>query len=130
MGTVNIPASDAGPTVGDVMLRDPEVHPPTTTVGDVRRAFESPRQKLFLIADGSSYVGAVLRDGADGGSDSDPVTSLDTGSVPTLSPDSPTSRIYELVEAHDLTRIPVVDTDGTLHGLVCFNRTRETFCVA
>jgi CBS domain-containing protein len=130
MGTVNIAAADAGPTVGDVMLRDPEVHPSSSTVGDVRAAFESPKQKLFLIADGTRYVGAVVRESEGGAPNTAPVTELDTHAVPTVTPDDPVSRIYDLANTYNLSRIPVVDADGTLHGLVCFNRTAESFCVA
>jgi CBS domain-containing protein len=130
MGGVNVPVAEAGPTVGDVMLPDPEVHPPSSTVGDARRAFESPRQKLLVIADGARYVGAVRRESAEGdAADDAPITALET-SVPTLSPSDPTARIFEIVDTHDLTRIPVVGEDGTLHGLVCFNRDRHSFCVA
>jgi CBS domain-containing protein len=96
----------------------------------VRAAFESPRQKLFLIADGTRYVGAVMRDSDGAAPDDAPVGELDTAAVPTLAPDAPVSRIYDLADTYNLSRIPVVDADGTLHGLVCFNRTRETFCVA
>ena len=127
---MNLPAADAGPTVADVMLRDPEVHPSSATVADVRAAFASPKQKLFVIADGTRYMGALTREHADGATDGAAVTELDVNAVPTLAPDAPSSDVYALVAEHDLNRIPVVDADGVLHGLVCFNRTRETFCVA
>ncbi len=130
MGGVNVPVAEAGPTVGDVMLPGPEVHPPTATVADARRAFESPRQKLLVIADGDRYVGAVRRESTEGDAAADaPITSLET-TVPTLSPGDPTERIFAIVEANDLDRIPVVGDDGTLHGLVCFNRSGQSFCVA
>jgi CBS domain-containing protein len=129
MGGVNVPVAEAGPTVGDVMLRDPDVHPSTATVADARRAFESPRQKLLVIADGAHYVGAVRRESAEGdAADDAPITSLET-SVPILSPEDPTERIFEIVDKHELTRIPVVD-DGELVGLVCFNSGQHAFCVA
>jgi CBS domain-containing protein len=131
MGGVNVPVAEAGPTVGDVMLPDPDVHPPSATVADARRAFESPRQKLLVIADGSRYVGAVRRESAEGDADAEaPITSLETGAVPTLAPSDATERIFEIVDTHDLTRIPVVGEDGTLVGLVCFNRGKHSFCVA
>lgn len=124
MGTTNIAAADAGPTVADVMLPGPEVHPPSATVADVQAAFESPRQKLFLVADGARYVGAVERDFEAGTATT--VAELDLTAVPTLAPDAPVADIYDLGRS----RIPVVDADGALVGLVCFNRTRDTFCVA
>jgi CBS domain-containing protein len=131
MGGVNVPVAEAGATVGEVMLPDPEVHPSSATVGDARRAFESPRQKLLVIVDGPRYVGAVRRESTEGdAADDAPITSLETGAVPTLSPEDPTERIFEIVDTHDLNRIPVVGEDGTLHGLVCFNRSRHSFCVA
>lgn len=129
MGGVNVPVAEAGATVGEVMLPGPDVHPPSATVADARAAFESPRQKLLVIADGDRYVGAVRRESAEGDAPGDaPITSLET-TVPTLSPGDPTERIFAIVDAEDLTRIPVVE-DGRLVGLVCFNRGKHSFCVA
>lgn len=130
MGTTHIAVTDAGPTVADVMLAAPDTVPSSTTVGEARAVFESPRQKLLVVAEGGRYVGALGRDGLGGADDGAPVTDLDLGAVPTLGPDAPTARIFEIVEAHDLTRIPVVDESGALLGLVCFNRSHDAFCVA
>lgn len=128
MGAVNVPVAEAGATVGEVMLPDPDVHPPSATVGDARAAFASPRQKLLVIADGDRYVGAVRRESAEGdAADDAPITSLETA-VPTLAPGDPTDRIFAIVDTEDLTRIPVVK-NGRLVGLVCFNRGKHAFCV-
>jgi CBS domain-containing protein len=130
MGTRFIPTADAGPRVRDVMLLEPNTVPPTTTVAEARRIFESPRQKALLVCDGSRYVGAIGRDGLDGADADAPLARLVDAQAPTLGPEDETARVYEVVERHGLTRIPVVDADSSLLGLVCFNRSRDAFCVA
>src|SRR4051812_24127250 len=69
MGTSNIAAADAGPLASDVMLAGAGTLPPTATVAQARAVFESPRQKLLVVCDGTRYVGAIRRDGLDGAGD-------------------------------------------------------------
>jgi CBS domain-containing protein len=129
MGTTHIAVAEAGPTVADVMLAKPDVFGPETTVADARREFESPRQKLVVIAAGGRYLGAADREALEEAEDDALVTELGA-SIPTLGPDEPTARIFEIVEGRGLTRIPVVDDRDCLLGLVCFNGGRDAFCVA
>jgi CBS domain-containing protein len=124
MGTTHIAVADAGPTVGEVMLPSPEVFGADMTVGDARREFESPRQKLVVVAEGDRYLGAADRDALEGADDDALVVEL-RASVPTLLPSEPTERIFELGR----TRIPVV-AEGRLLGLVCFNSGKNAFCVS
>ena len=129
MGTRNIPLDEAGSHARDVMLDEPKAFPPTLTVAEARTVFESPKQKLLLICDGARYVGAIRRDGLDGAPDDQPATDFLDDTVPVMAPDDPSDRVPRLVESSGLTRIPVVDNDGTLLGLVCFNTSPATFCV-
>lgn len=122
--TIHILAADAGPRVRDVMLVGPDTVPPTATVAEARRLFESPRHKLLVVADGTRYVGAVERASLEGADDATPLGELDPSGVPTLAPDDPTARALEL----DRARTPVVDGDE-LVGLVCLNREHGAFCV-
>jgi CBS-domain-containing membrane protein len=130
MGSSFIATAEAGPLVRDVMLRDPNTVSPATTAGEARRIFESPRQKALLVCDGDRYLGAIGRDGLDGADDGAPLAGLVDAAAPTLGPEDGTARIFELVASTGLNRIPVVDAAGTLLGLVCFNRSRDAFCVA
>ena len=111
--------------MGDVMLARPETLPPTATVADARDHFESPRQKLILVADGARYVGALTRESLEGADNDAELGSLSMADIPTLAPEDPRQRAIEI----GASRTPVVDSDGELAGLVCFNRTAETFCV-
>ncbi len=127
--TIHIPLDEAGPLVADVMLRGPGTHLPSTTVADARAVFESPRQKLLVLAEGSRYAGAVVPETVAGAADDALLGDLETGGVPTVAPGDPTARALELSESAGLNRIPVVDDAGDLVGLVCLNRTRAAFCV-
>lgn len=122
--STHIALADAGPRVRDVMLLEPDTLPSSATVADARRAFESPRCKLLVVADGTRYLGAVSRESVDGAGDDEPLTAVAGPGVPTLAPEDPTSRALEL----EASRIPVVE-GGELLGLVCLNRTRGAFCV-
>ena len=46
-----------------------------------------------------------------------------------VGPHDPVARAIELLEVRQDDRLPVVDDDGTIVGLVCFNRKRGHFCV-
>jgi CBS domain-containing protein len=130
MATRNIPVADAGPRAADVMLREPRAVPPVTTVQEARETFENPRVRLLLVAEGDRFLGAVTRahvgDGVDG---STPLGQLAAEAV-LVRPEDPVDRVVELLEAdEEADRLPVVAGDGTLVGLVCFNRRHGHFCV-
>lgn len=123
--TTHIAVADAGPHVEDVMLAPADTFPSTATVADARRAFESPRHKLLVVVDGPRYVGSVLRESVEGVDDATPLADVAVADVPTVAPDDPTATATDL----DMSRTPVVDAQGEFRGLVCFNRTRGSFCV-
>src|SRR3954452_590045 len=107
MSTRNIAIADAGPRAADVMLPDPRTFPPTTTVAEARAVFESPRQKLLVVCDGTRYVGPVRDDGLDGADDAATVEAVLDPAVPTMAPDDPSDRVPALVERSGLSRVPV-----------------------
>lgn len=130
MATRNVPLDSAGPRVEDVMLRGPRTVAPETTVAEARETFENPRVRLLLVARGDAFLGAVKRetlsDELGGGVTLEALT-LDDGTL--VAPADPVDRAVELLELHQTDRLPVVDDDGTLVGLVCFNRRHGHFCV-
>ena len=79
----------------------------------------------MLVADGARYVGAITRESLGDADDRAALGSVTMAAVPTLAPDDPAQRTLDL----GTSRMPVVDSDGMLAGLVCFNRTAATFCV-
>ena len=123
--TRHIPLDAAGPTVRDVMLAEARTIPPDTPVETVRETFANPRVKLLLVADGERFLGTLVPDAV-------PSAGTIAGGVdthtPTLAPDDGIERALELLE-HS-SRVPVVDADGRLHGLVCLNRGKSAFCAS
>jgi CBS domain-containing protein len=130
MPTRNVPVADAGPTAEDVMLRDPRTLGPEATVAEARSAFENPKERIVLVADGENLVGAIRRDdvGEDRAADA-PLGALADAAVARVAPGEPVARVLELLDADHAERLPVVTDDGALVGLVCFNRARGVFCV-
>ena len=130
MPTRNVPLADAGPHVEDVMLRGPRTVAPETTVAEAREAFENPRVRLLLVARGDAYLGAITRETI-GDELAGHVTleALATTDGALVAPADPVDRAVELLEAQQTDRLPVVADDGTLVGLVCFNRRHGHFCI-
>jgi CBS domain-containing protein len=131
MSTRNVPLAEAGPRVEDVMMRGPRTYAPETTVGEARAEFENPRVRLLLVARGDTYLGAVTRETIGDGLASDvTLETLATAVAGALvAPEEPVDRVVELLDARQTDRLPVVEEDGTLVGLVCFNRRHGHFCV-
>jgi CBS domain-containing protein len=131
MPTRNVPLADAGPHVEDVMLRGPRTYPPETTVAEARAEFENPKVRLLLVARGETYLGAVTRDTI--GDELAGDVTLDTLATASagveVDPGDPVDQAVELLETRQTDRLPVVEEDGTLVGLVCFNRRHGHFCV-
>jgi CBS domain-containing protein len=131
MPTRNVPLADAGPRVEDVMLRGPRTYAPETTVAEARAEFENPRVRLLLVARGDTYLGAVTRetigDELAGDVTLDGLATATSGAR--VAPSDPVDRAVELLDARQTDRLPVVADDGTLVGLVCFNRRHGHFCI-
>jgi CBS domain-containing protein len=130
MPTRNVPLADAGPRVEDVMLRGPRTVTPETTVAEARESFENPRVRLLLLARGDTFLGTVTREslGDDVAGDV-PLGELAARDGWQVEPGDPVARAVELLDAEQADRLPVVADDGTLVGLVCFNRRHGHFCV-
>jgi CBS domain-containing protein len=130
MPTRNVPLESAGPRVEDVMLRGPRTVAPETTVAEARETFENPRVRLLLVARGDAFVGVVTREtiGDELGGDVT-LEALTTDGGALVGPTDPVDRVVELLELKQTDRLPVVEEDGTLVGLVCFNRRHGHFCV-
>jgi CBS domain-containing protein len=127
MPTRNVPLADAGPRVADVMLREPRAVPPATTVAEARTEFENPRVRLLIVAEGDRFLGVVTRDDVAGDVDGDATLERLTADGVLVRPEDPVARAVELLDETD--RLPVVAGDGTLVGLVCWNRKHGHFCV-
>jgi CBS domain-containing protein len=130
MPTRNVPLESAGERVQDVMLREPRTVAPETTVGQAREMFANPRVRLLLVAREGAFVGAVTRESlpADAAGDL-PLAGLAHDHETVIAPEDPVARAVALLEVRDTDRLPVVAGDGSIVGLVCFNRKHGHFCV-
>jgi CBS domain-containing protein len=118
----------AGLTAADLMHRRITTLPASATVGELRAYFaESTSHKLALLVDGERYVGALEPSALDGADDSAPAR--DFGSPgETVAPGAPAGEARERALAMASSRLPVVDADGRLVGIIAINHTRDGFC--
>jgi Mg/Co/Ni transporter MgtE len=115
-------------TVADVIHAKFSTLPVTATVGEVREWFDkSTSRKMAFLADGETYAGSITRDAI---ADRDPATpAADVARRgPTVAPEEPASRGEELALQTDALRVPVVDGDGRLLGVVSVTADRTSFC--
>ena len=93
--------------------------PPNVTVGELRDWFSlSKSRRLALIADDGRYVGALTPGDLPSGAPAD-VRALDFArSRVAVTPDMPAPAGRDLAIASDARRLPVVDADGRLLGVL------------
>jgi CBS domain-containing protein len=118
-------------TVGEIMIAHPKTFASDVTVGEVRQAFEQNSHRVVLLVDGETFRGAIDRAALDRQtSDGAAALSYADRDVATVTPDTPLTDAVKLLERSREPRLVVLDEDGhTLRGLLCFNRSSESFCV-
>jgi CBS domain-containing protein len=86
---------------------------------------------LVLVVDADSrFAGTVIRDDLPAGAPDDaPIADVARSDAPRVDPAAPIAQAVEMLEAAGATRLPVVDGDGVLRGLVCWDRSGAHFCV-
>lgn len=115
-------------TAADVIHKRFSVLPADATIAQVRDWFAaSSHRRMAFLADHGRYVGLLTRDALDG--DLDPASSaaLLARPGPTIAPDAPAHAGYKLAIAH-ANRVPVVDRDGTLIGVIGITDDLAAFC--
>jgi CBS domain-containing protein len=128
MPRVRIDEAD-GLTVADITHTRFGALPATATVGEVRAWFaQSASRRLAFIADGERYLGSLTpEDVADGAQAEQPaVTVAQNG--PTVAPDAPATTGRDLALLTDSRRVPVVDREGHLLGVVAVTGDLQSFC--
>jgi CBS domain-containing protein len=120
----------AGLTVADVAHTRFNAFPASATLADVTAWFASSEShRLALLADDDGrFAGSLLAGEVPHGADpAMPATELaQRGS--TVRPDEPAARAEELALATDARRVPVVDPDGRLVGIVAVTTDLQGFC--
>jgi CBS domain-containing protein len=117
-----------GATAADLMHRRITTLPASATVAELRAYFaESTSHKLALLVDGDRYVGSLAASALDGAPDTAPAgTFAERGE--TVAPDVPADRARERALAMESSRLPVVDAEGRLAGIIAINSRRDGFC--
>jgi CBS domain-containing protein len=121
----------AGLTVADVTHSRFKALPADTTVGEVREWFAaSESRRMALLADDGRYAGSLVP--ADLAGESDPARPAAelAQSRPTVAPEDPASLAEELALSTETRRVPVVDRDGRLLGIVAITADLQGFCGA
>lgn len=120
----------AGLTVADVVHRKFSALPADTTIAAVRDWFAaSTSRRMAFLADGERYVGSLTRDDVDGDHlDPSALAAQAAHPGPTVLPEAPASEGEQLALRTDARRVPVVDRDGRLLGVVSVTEDRQAFC--
>jgi len=117
-----------GATAADLTHRRITTLPASATVGEMRAYFaESTSHKLALLVDGERYVGSLEASALDGAPDSALAAEL-AARGDTVEPDVPAALAREQAMAMASSRLPVVDADGRLVGIIAINSRRDGFC--
>jgi CBS-domain-containing membrane protein len=127
---MSIARTDAteGLTVADVMHGEVASWPASATVREVRGWFAvSASRRLALLADAGRYLGALTPGDVTGDADGDrPAVEL-AGAYPTVAPDAPASAGLDVVLTASARRVPVVDRDGCLVGVLAVTTDLQSF---
>jgi len=115
--------------VADVIHKRFSATPANATVGEVRTWFdESSHRRVAVLADEDGrYAGSVTADDLDGVDAQRPVAEVARPDE-TVAPGAPAAEAFELAAAADALRVPVVDDDGRLLGVVGVTDDRAAFC--
>lgn len=118
-----------GLTVADITHARFSALPATATVADVRAWFAaSTSRRLAFVADGDRYVGSLSPDDVgDGVADDRPAREVARGG-PTVSPQAPAATGRDVALLSDARRVPVVDGEGRLLGVVAVTGDMQCFC--
>ena len=118
-----------GLTVADVTHARFTALTATATIADVRDWFAaSTSRRQAFVADDGRYVGSLTPQDVAG--DADParpaVEVAQNG--PTVSPEAPATEGRDLALLTEARRVPVVDGDGVLLGVVAVTGDMQCFC--
>ena len=117
-----------GLTVADVTHSQFKALSASATVGEARDWFEaSDSRQMAVFEDDGRYAGCVLRGDLDA-ADPDEAAVRHAQRGATVAPHEPASRGEELALATPARRVPVVDDEGRLVGIVAVTHDLQAFC--
>jgi CBS domain-containing protein len=120
------PTAFAGRVAADLMLREPKTLPGGATVAEVRAVLANPKVQMVLLADGTTFRGAVTEI-PDTAPDAGPAVAHADPDPETIAPDESGELAFRRAAASPHRRVIVLDDDRLL-GLLCLNAGRTGFC--
>ena len=122
----------AGRTALDVMHPTLTTLAPSATGAEVEAYFaSSSSHRLAAVADDGRYVGAICAEAFAAAPHAAGQVARDLVQPhPTVGPDTPAAEARDLALATAARRVPVVDADGALLGVVAIDKTLTGFCGA
>jgi len=119
----------AGLTVADVTHRRFTALPANATVGDVSAWFAaSSSRRMAVLADQGRYLGSLTPADIAGDVDALRPAAEVARHGPTIAPEAPARAGEELALLTDARRVPVVDGEGRLLGIVSVTGDLTSFC--
>jgi CBS domain-containing protein len=119
----------AGLTALDVIHGRFTALPANATIGEVRAWFAaSSSRRMAVLADAGRYVGSLTLAHVTGDLDPGRPASEVSEHGPTIAPDAPASAGEQLALLTDARRVPVVDGDGQVLGIVSVTNDLTAFC--
>jgi CBS domain-containing protein len=118
-----------GLTVADVLHEKFTALPASATIADVRDWFAaSSSRRMAVLADDGRYVGSLTPAHVAGEDDPERVAAEVAQHSPTVAPEASATRGQELALSTDARRVPVVDHDGRVLGIVSVTGDLTSFC--
>ncbi len=115
--------------VADVLHKRFTALPASATIGDVRDWFAaSSHRRMAVLADRGRYVGSLTRGDVGGELDPQRPASELARYAPTAAPEAPARMGHELALSTEARRVPVVDGEGRLLGVVGVTDDLAGFC--
>ncbi len=125
MSTPQVP-DVAGLTASDLMLRRPKTLSGAATVAEVRGVLANPRVQMVLLADESTYRGA-LTEIPEKAHDDEPALAY-ASDAETIRPEAAGEVAFARANASPYRRVVVLGDGDELLGLICLNSKRTGFC--
>jgi CBS domain-containing protein len=128
MSKIKIDEADAL-SVRDILHAQLTALDAAATVADARDYFDaSGSRRMALVCDDGRYVGSLTPAQLEGELDAGLALSAIAERGPTVSPDDPATTGRDLALRTDARRVPVVDDDGKLVGVVAVTGDLTSFC--
>lgn len=121
------PTSFAGQVAADLMLREPKTLSGDATVAEVRAVLENPKVQMVLLADGTTFRGAITEI-PEVASAAEPAVAYADGDAETISPAESGESAFRRASASPHRRVIVLADESELVGLLCLNERRTGFC--